>query len=380
MTDAQAVAMSTSPLVQSVEENGEVRIASTTYSGMDQPLVAGGQNTRWDLDRIDQQSPSTPRLDDQYTACADGTGVRVYVLDTGVLPNHTEFVGRVDSAQGMQDYLVAHNISSILTACWNEADTIRYSPNAGHGTAVASIIGGTQFGVAKNVTLVDGRVADCVFGGTTTARLVGALQWICQVDPNRAGHQSVVNMSLSGQWYGNPNIDSGAMAAAIQTTVDTYNIPVVVAAGNSSAGGDNVFWYSPANAGRAITVGGTNKANDQKWSYSNYGNTTSFYAPAQFIEAASLKVRAVQPLLDRDYYRSELDHCSDELADTCTSGTSFSAPLMTGIVARYLQYHPGMLRDRIVTDLQFYAARSGVTVYESGTGSSLPLLTFQECP
>lgn len=229
---------------------------------------------------------------------------------------------------------------------------------------------------------MNGFVNDCLNGSATTARLVGALDWICLKDARRAGHSSVVNISASGLWYGKAGIDAGAMAAAIQTTVDTFNIPVVVAAGNAQAGGDNVYWYSPANAARAITVGGTNKDDDAKWSYSNYGNTTVLYAPAQFVESVSLKVRAVQPLLDRDYYRSELNQCNDpRYNDTCTSGTSFAAPLVTGVIARYLQRHPYTSRDALLAMLQAQAsAHNGVLVYESGTGASLPLLGFQECP
>src|SRR5205823_3410859 len=131
---------------------------------------------------------------------------------------------------------------------------------------------------------------------------------------------SVINMSFTG-WYHQGDPNDLALQQEINAAVDTYNIPVVCAAGNFA---DNEFWYSPGNALRAITVGGLNQDQDTIWSHSNYGHTTSFYAPAQFVEAASTTVRAFSPSYPRDQYRSELTGGADYF-DTCTSGTSFAA-------------------------------------------------------
>lgn len=122
-TEVQAVAMSRDPLVRSVEENARISVAST-YSGMLAPLVPGGVASRWGLDRIDQPTPSNPRLDDTYTMCADGAGVRAYVLDTGVFDQHPEYLGRVDDAPELQSYFVANGLSTGQGPCWMESDTI----------------------------------------------------------------------------------------------------------------------------------------------------------------------------------------------------------------------------------------------------------------
>lgn len=167
------------------------------------------------------------------------------------------------------------------------------------------------------------------------------------------------------------------MTTAIAQTVDTYNIRFVVAAGNNN---DNVWWYAPSSAPRAITVAGLSRDADTKWYMSNYGNTTAFYAPAQYVEAASLKIRALDASLDHDYVRSELDDNAN-CTDTCNSGTSFAAPHMTGVIARYLERHPGATRDQIVSELQRQSSLySGSTVYEPATGQYLPVLVFNDCP
>lgn len=98
MTPGQAMALSYHPEVAVVEENAIISSDSMTTSGLltpDNPAAAT-QPSRWGLDRIDQASPTAPRTDNTYTYCASGTGVRIYIMDTGVYPGHPDFGGRVD--------------------------------------------------------------------------------------------------------------------------------------------------------------------------------------------------------------------------------------------------------------------------------------------
>ena len=54
------------PLVDYIEENQKIGIASST--------------TQWHLDRIDQESLP---LDNQFADTNDGSGVDIYIFDTG---------------------------------------------------------------------------------------------------------------------------------------------------------------------------------------------------------------------------------------------------------------------------------------------------------
>lgn len=56
------------PLVDYIEEDQEIGIASST--------------TQWHLDRIDQESLP---LDNRYAGTNDGSGVDIYIFDTGTL-------------------------------------------------------------------------------------------------------------------------------------------------------------------------------------------------------------------------------------------------------------------------------------------------------
>ena len=235
----------------------------------------------WSLDRIDQVDRP---LDSQYAFKRTGAGVTAFIVDTGIRADHTEFVGRV-----LPGY-------SVVT------DGNGTSDCNGHGTHVAGIVGGTVWGVAKEVKLVPVRVMDCAGAGSVSGVIAG-LDWAA----NTGIRPAVVNLSLGGGI-------SAALNAAVASAV-AKGLVVVVAAGNGAA---DACTTSPASEPTAITVGASTKT-DTKASYSNFGACVDIFAPGSSITSAW--------------------HTSTT-ASTTMSGTSMASPAVVGVAALALQANP----------------------------------------
>src|SRR5215207_4557686 len=82
MTEDEALALSEDPRVQYVEED---QVYTT---------VATQTSAPWGLDRIDQRNRP---LNGTYNYNWTGSGVRVYVIDTGIRTTHTQFGGRASA-------------------------------------------------------------------------------------------------------------------------------------------------------------------------------------------------------------------------------------------------------------------------------------------
>jgi subtilisin family serine protease len=273
MTAAEAEAMSQDPLVAFVEEQTEVSL-----SWIQSPVT-------WGLDRVDQR-PRT--LTNTYSYTYHGAGVNVYVVDTGIMTNHTEFGGR---ASAVLDYI---------------GDGRNGQDCHGHGTHVAGTIGGNTYGVAKSAKLFSVRVFNCA-GVMPVGATLSAVNWITRYGRKPA----VVNMSLTSNDYG--------LDAAITNSVNS-GITYVVAAGNSGIDACNV---SPARAPGTITVGATDGADRRvvvpgSWS-SNWGGCLDVWAPGYNITSAGI---------------------ASTTATFLNGGTSMAAPHVAGAAAIYLSAYP----------------------------------------
>ena len=146
-----------------------------------------------------------------------------------------------------------------------------------HGTAVASVVGGKDYGVAKQATLHSVRVLDYQ-GNGSFSNVIAGLNWVIanHADP------AVVNMSL-----GVASVSSSLNSAVANTVA--AGIPVVVASGNRKVEG--ISWdacnWSPASAPSAITVGATTSSDSRDTSYSTYGSCLDLFAPGTSILVAT---------------------------------------------------------------------------------------------
>ena len=281
MTEDEALALSNDPRVQFVEEDG-VMTASATQS-----------NATWGLDRIDQRDRP---LNGTYVYNWTGSGVRAYIIDTGIRTSHTQFGGR------------ASNVYDAFGGNGQDCN--------GHGTHVAGTVGGSTYGVAKSAMLRGVRVLNCSGSGTTSGVIAG-VDWV------RANHikPAVANMSLGGG-------ASSSLDTAVNNAINA-GVAFSIAAGNSNV---DACTQSPARVAAAITVGSTTSS-DARSSFSNWGTCLDIFAPGSSITSAW--------------------HTSDTATNTI-SGTSMASPHVCGVTALYLQAFPGSspstIRNAIVNN------------------------------
>jgi len=229
----------------------------------------------WGLDRVDGVR------DGVYNYISTGSGVRIYIVDTGVDAAHPDFGGRVTSG------FDAFGEGLANTDC------------QGHGTHVAGIAAGSYFGVAKSATVVPVRVLDCNGVGTTST-LTSGIEWILA---NHGGGTGIVNMSLGGGQDDRVN--------AITSRLVDAGLIVVVAAGNA---GQDACNYSPASARGAIAVAAID-IDDSRASFSNYGSCVDVSAPGVGINSANADNYSISKRM---------------------SGTSQASPFVAGAIATYL--------------------------------------------
>ncbi len=269
MTEAEALALSEDPRVRFVEEDQVVSI-NATQSG-----------ATWGLDRVDQRNRP---LNGTYNFNWTGSGVRAYIIDTGIRTAHTQFGGRA-----------AVSFDAI-------GDGRNGQDCNGHGTHVAGTVGGSTYGVAKNVSLRAVRVLNCSGSGTTSG-VISGVNWVAA---NRV-LPAVANMSLGGG--ASSSLDTAVNNAIIR------GVTFAVAAGNETQDACNV---SPARAPSAITTGATTTT-DAVASYSNFGSCVDVFAPGSNITSA---------------------WWTTSTSTNTISGTSMASPHVAGVAALYLQGNP----------------------------------------
>jgi subtilisin family serine protease len=205
----------------------------------------------WGLDRIDQRGLP---LDGRIVTAGQGQGVAVYVLDTGIRFDQTQFAGRISTGH------------AVVGNDHGNGDC------NGHGTSVAGVIGGEITGVAPQVTLVPVRILGCSATGYSSS-LIAGLDWIVQ--DHEEGVPAVANISMYG-----PRMDP-VNAAIARTVAD--GVVVSTAAGNDGA---NACDGSPASAPDAITSGATTPS-DTMAEWSGWGECVDLLAPGDRVLTAA---------------------------------------------------------------------------------------------
>jgi subtilisin family serine protease len=309
----------------------------------------------WHLDRIDQIGGE---LDGRFDRGTAGAGSVVYVMDTGIRADHVEFddghASRIVAGIDVTSSLIVGGSSctsdsKALAPCYANLEELTSSS---HGTAVASIIGGSRTGVAPAASLVSVRIMN-ERGLTTTATYMRALDRIIEHAYSAAAagtKTSIVNISgwvveRIGAGEG-PLVRFAAVERKIREMVggvdrdgrpaeDGKRFLFVVAANNVDGGcsASGIVDRFPATLGEridgVITVGGMT-ADNSFWRGGCRGGI-EVLAPAQGIFSATIT--------GRDHYRGRRPNHR--------SGTSFAAPIISGVAARLLTDRPDLTPQQL---------------------------------
>jgi subtilisin family serine protease len=244
--------------------------------------------TGWGVDRVFNGN--------YHGADALATPVHIAILDTGIDANNPELAGKVS---------------------WS-TDLTGYGPqdDAGHGTAVAGIIGAEYngIGVAGVATHAD-LYSVKVLGGADSQ---GEWNWLSDgiyaavKGPDgivgTSDDANIISMSLESDGEMPPSYVHDAVVWAY-----AHGVVLVAAAGNSGDGKlktQEITW--PAAYPEVIAVGATN-IHDQPTSWSDSASYIKLYAPGDNIITTYIN----------DQY-------------IIGSGTSLAVPFVSGIVAHYL--------------------------------------------
>nr|WP_245922819.1 type VII secretion-associated serine protease mycosin [Actinoplanes atraurantiacus] len=256
------------------------------------PLLSDSvRDDEWHLETLD--------VPDAWTY-ADGSGVTVAVIDSGVDATHPDLQGQV---------LPGHDF--VDPQGDGDSDLV------GHGTTVSAIIAGRNddqngvVGIAPKAKILPVRVLDEQNRYDDALIVARGVRWA--VDHGAR----VINLSLGG------NGSSAALAAALDYAF-AKDVVVIACTGNTSASSGTDVWY-PAREPGVLAVAGTERDGTSLWSGSITGRETVVTAPATQLVGA----RA-----GGTYWKVQ--------------GTSFAAPMVSATAALIRSRWPEMPAGEVI--------------------------------
>lgn len=303
----------------------------------------------WGLKRIQAE---------QAWDVADGTGVVVAVIDTGVVSNHPDLAPNVaindgeipgngldDDGNGFVDDV----------AGWNfvQNNNTPHDDN-GHGTHVAGTIAAVAnnqhgiAGVAHNARIMPLRALG-THGQGNTIGLANALAYAI------ANGANVINNSWGG-------LGSSATFDALIATARELGIVVISAVGNNNR---DACGYTPANVEDGITVAATTPT-DGKADYSNFGVQIDVAAPGG--SGTSTSAGDVLSTFPSGVMHPAALLGGDGHSYVPLAGTSMAAPHVSGIAALILAQHPEWSPEQVRQALRMTADDVGTVGFDIHAG------------
>lgn len=266
----------------------------------------------------------------KYTVGANiNQAVRVAIIDEDFEITHPDIKDKIIST---------YNASDTSTTNIADVDGDTYY----HGLAVAGFIASTYIGVAPEVELI--LININLDAGSIEPDLIRAF------DHAQAQGAKVINCSWGGK----------ALSNTIQNKISdlkTAGISIVFASGNGNSSGvalnlDSAGNEDPSELTTVLGVGATSVLNDVT-TYSNYGSTIDVLAPGGGGKNGGNNLLGILGL-DATGNSGE-NNATDTISGnslvnnnyTFTSGTSFSAPVTSGVIALMLGVNPNLTPDDI---------------------------------
>ncbi|KAF3915444.1 Aqualysin-1 [Orbilia brochopaga] len=323
MFESEAESMKDLPNIAIIEKDFPVSTGLVEESEQQQGQVVQQQGAPWNLERISKTNAlalggrGVTQLAFNYAADSNGgTGVDVYMVDSGINVNHVEFGGRA---------------KMIFTAFGQN-----FRDDHFHGTHTAGTVGSRRYGVAKNVNLLGIKVLDSTNRGSGAGILAG-MEAALASHLRRVNQQgfvgSVMSMSIGG---GGP---SQAQLNVLQRMTQA-GMHVSISAMNDNQDACRAF---PGGFSRQVpifNVGATDPG-DGKASFSNFGPCVNIHAPGTNIVSTN---------------------ANDNQSSRVLQGTSMACPAVSGVIALEMVKNPNLRRNpaAMVRHIQSMAIRTNI--------------------
>ncbi|PYQ69975.1 MAG: hypothetical protein DMG01_28280, partial [Acidobacteria bacterium] len=293
-----------------------------------------------------------------------GAGVGVALIDSGITEWHDDLTNRSTDLYPFGDQRVSAFVDFV------NGRTTPYDDD-GHGTHVAGIVAGNgrdsrgqKAGIAPDASLVSLKVLDAN-GLGTISNVIAAFDWV--VAHHDEYRIRVVNVSIAAAVHESFWTDPLTLAA--KRVVDS-GVVVVTAAGNLGKNAAGLPQYggitAPGNAPWALTVGASStngtiqRADDTIANFSSHGPTFKDWTAKPDLVAPGVgTISLADPL--SNYYTTKAQFLIRGSEETATmpyltlTGTSMSAPVVTGTVALMMQANPSLTPNLVKAILQYTA-------------------------
>lgn len=329
------------------------------------------QEGLWGLDRLDQLIPP---YDGQFRYNSDGGGVDVCIIDTGILSSHIEFgslnsVGRV---QVLYDYRSTLSSTDpdyipVTDVRWGQDDN-------GHGTFIASIVGGFTTGVAHGCKLYSVKIFNRNLE-TNRDRMFAGLNSVYTFHTTKSNSRPSICLIT---WAGF-TVDDSDTELLINQMINS-GITVICTAGNYDRDINLMF---PSRMTNIITVGGSDKndkfvnpalINDTSFKIpSPSGNESSNFGAITLI-APSFRIRGAWITTNNPVQSNYSSLQSSEYR--IMSNNAVAASFTTGVAALYLDKNPSKTHLEVKDFLINTSIKNRISGLPLGTPNRLLRSTF----